>query len=661
MSSSFRECAAIIERLDRAVLDLHARSQLLQLPSLEEAEWYQLLRQKLVPQLLDEQFLVVAVVGGTNIGKSVVFNHLAQSRASATSPFAAGTKHPVCLVPPGFEDRHDLAKIFEGFELQQWMTAEAPLEEREDGADLLFWRTSPQTPENLLVLDTPDVDSDALINWKRADKVRRSADVLVAVLTQQKHNDAAVKTFFRKAAAEGKVVVVVFNQVQIEYDYDIWPRWLEVFCRGTGISPEIVYLTPIDRAAAEEQRLPFYEQAWPPAADGEGAAAESEGSGNGQPGEADTAGQQITSEPRDLSKDLSRLRFHEIKLRTLYGSMRHLLDRREGVPAFLQDVQRRSGRFQSATELMATELRTVTDDWPTVPQRALIGEIRHWWQDRREGWSAKVHGFYNVVGDKVAWPFRFARDHISGPPPEPFEVYRRQEWSRVLETVERIYTKLTELSELGHELLSVRLEQLLAGTSRVELLRTLEAAHEEIDLQAELRDLVQTEMNQFYEENPQIHRLMKRIDEAAAVGRPALSVVLFMTGFGPAGDVAAQMVAEGATQVVLHVAGDLAGGTVAATVGDAAVGSAASGGAGAVEARLRRMHAAYVARRAQWLLEMLDQHLWGGLLEELYGGATTSQSDAYRRVEQALADLGEQLESHAAGESVAISEDASVG
>lgn len=36
-------------------------------------EWYEVLRQKLAPQLGDRAYLVAAVVGGTNIGKSVVF------------------------------------------------------------------------------------------------------------------------------------------------------------------------------------------------------------------------------------------------------------------------------------------------------------------------------------------------------------------------------------------------------------------------------------------------------------------------------------------------------------------------------------------------------------------------------------------------------------
>jgi hypothetical protein len=253
--TSFHECAETVRTLYAAVGDLERAAKLLRLPPLEGREWYELLRRKLLPQLDDDAFLVVAVVGGTNIGKSVVFNHLPGYKASATSPLASGTKHPVCLVPPGFEERHDLEAIFEGFRLHRWTRSEAALEEHAEHR--LFWQVSERVPENLLVLDTPDIDSDARVNWERADNIRRCADILIAVLTQQKYNDAAVKQFFRKAAAEDKAVIVVFNQCQLPDDEDYWPLWLDTFCGETDIRPEIVYVAPNDRRAAEESRLDF--------------------------------------------------------------------------------------------------------------------------------------------------------------------------------------------------------------------------------------------------------------------------------------------------------------------------------------------------------------------------------------------------------------------
>ena len=80
----------------------------------------------------------------------------------------------------------------------------------------------------------PDVDSDVTVNWRRARAVRQVADVILAVLTQQKYNDATVKQFFREAVAADKPIVVLFNQCHVEGDRDYWPRWLATFREETG-------------------------------------------------------------------------------------------------------------------------------------------------------------------------------------------------------------------------------------------------------------------------------------------------------------------------------------------------------------------------------------------------------------------------------------------
>eukprot|EP00913_Durusdinium_trenchii_P013385 g12566.t1 len=622
MNASFRECAETTQRLHDAVLSLERECALLQIAPLEGREWFELLRQKLLPQLRDDAFLVVAVVGGTNIGKSVIFNHLAGCRASATSPLASGTKHPVCLVPPGFVERHELADIFEGFTLEEWSSSEKALKETDE--HLLFWRPSEETPENLLVLDTPDIDSDAPVNWQRADHIRRSADVLIAVLTQQKYNDAAVKQFFRKAAEEDKAILVVFNQCQLPEDDKYWPLWLDTFCSETGIDPEFVYVAPSDREAAEENRLPFYERDWP---------LEDE----------PKVHQNGDNHQRSLSDDLSQLRFQDVKLRTLRGSLNRLLDGDGGVPAYLGDVRKSGGRFQAAADILSKDKLARLDHWPSIPNSIMVSEVRRWWQQEREGWSAKIHGFYNTVGSGVTWPFRFAKQKIQGDQLPPIDEYRKREWKSILDTVEEIYDKFTLLSHSGNALLEARLEKLLGGMTRSQLLQTLESAHVGIDIEAELRDLVSKEMESFRDESPKLYTTLKRIDKTAAAVRPAASVVLFLTGFGPAGDAAAHVVADSAIQSVVHVAGEVTGGTVAAAVGDQAISGTASSGLGYIEAKFRRLHAAFIGRRVQWLLEQLRTHLWGSLLDELTEGATISQSAAYAAVQSTLDELARQM------------------
>lgn len=648
MTGMFRNCAQTTQRLYRGVQTLERDAALLQTPPLAGREWFELLRQKLIPQLTDDSFLVAAVVGGTNIGKSVVFNHLAGCRASATSPLASGTKHPVCLVPKGFAETHDLATIFEGFTLKEWKTSEQSLQET--GEHLLFWRHSPETAENLLVLDTPDIDSDAPVNWQRADHVRRCADVLIAILTQQKYNDAAVKQFFRRAAEEDKAVIIVFNQCQLPADEEYWPLWIGTFCRETGIEPEIVYVAPNDRAAAEEGRLPFYEREWP-AGDVENAAVATTGLPGSDEFEPQSAGNSLQDaerppldDSRNLAGDLSQLKFEEIKLRTLRGSLMQLLNDERGAPAWLRELAARSGRFQSAADLLSGDKLARLDDWPAVPNALLVGELRRWWQTERQGWSKSVHEFYNSVGSGILWPFRFAKQKLQGEQPPPFELHRRREWNAILETVEKAYERLTVLSDAGNKLLESRLQTLLTGEARSRLIDTLERQHAEVDFERQLREVVEREMANFQQESPKTYGFLKRLDKTAAAVRPATSVVLFLTGMGPAGDAAAHIVADSAVQTVVHVAGDVTGGTVAAAVGDQAISGTASSSLGYVEAKFRKLHAAFTGRRVQWLLEHMRTHLWGSLLEELAAGAAIAQTESYREVQSALQELEQQLQ-----------------
>ena len=619
MSFTYAACADHVCRLHAAVRQLEAQSRSLQLAPLIGREWFELLERKLLPQLTDDAFLVVAVVGGTNIGKSVIFNHLAGCRASATSPFASGTKHPVCLVPPGFEQRHDLHSIFRGFELREWTVADAALEDHPE--HFLNWRTSESTPSNLLILDTPDIDGDVRVNWERADNIRRSADVLVAVLTQQKYNDAAVKQFFRKAADEDKAVLVVFNQVLLPDDETYWPIWLKTFCDETGVQPEFVYLAPADRRAAEENRLPFYV-----------------GHVFNVPG-SDGHVENVPHETRSLKDDISSLHFREIKLRTLRGSLRSVLNTETGLSAYLKEITQRSAEFETATELLSTHQLADNSDWPPMSNSVIVHEVRLWWQQQREGWTKTVHDFYNAVGSGLLKPFSMLRNRWQTDRTSPVEQYRQREWQTILDTVESVYERLRWFAELGNPLLQPRIEKLLGGKSRVEMLELLKTRHDLMDLEHEVRDLVAAEMEAFRKDNPKPYLFMKWIDHGAAAVRPVTSVCLFVTGFGPAGHAVHQVAASTALQFAV----DIAGGTVSAVAGESAISGAASTGAGFFEARFRRLHARFAAKRAGWLARMLKDHLFGDLPEELQSAIAVPQSESFQTVRETMHLLAQEV------------------
>ncbi|MDZ4686447.1 MAG: GTPase [Planctomycetaceae bacterium] len=614
MSAALSEYAALVSRLATSLTALERAAVVLQTPPLAGREWYDLLVRKLVPQLGEEAFLVVAVTGGTNVGKSIVFNHLAGFAASEATPRAAGTKHPVCLMPEGFVEKHDVAALFPSFQLEPWFEQGQALRETAD--HLLFWRTSGTVPANLLLLDTPDIDSDAVVNWQRADAVRQAADVLIAVLTQQKYNDAAVKQFFRKAAAEEKAVVVVFNLCELPDDDAFWPMWLQTFASETGVQPLYVYLAPNDRTAANSLSLGFQERRW-----------------SGDEG--------VTSiEVNDavaLQDVFARLRFADIKLQTLRGSLAVIADEQAGLPGYLREVAFRSGEFRSAAELLTANQLAEVDDWPAPPTPEVIAQVRQWWATQRDGWAAKVHGVYDTVGQTILTPFRYARGWLQGPAVPPWDLYRQQEWNAVVRALGKVYTKLEWLSDLGHPLLKGRLEPILDGTRRGRVLQALDDDHRQVDFTRLLADTVEQELRSFRTENPNLFQWFKRLDEATAAARPALTIVLGITGVGlPVGEVATHFASQGLIQGAMHVAGDVVGGTAVATVGETAISQTASGGAGYLQAKFHRLQEAFTSQRAAWLAERLQRLVLGDLAAELQAAASVGQSAEYRAVTEVL-------------------------
>lgn len=609
MSLDFASWAAQVQQLDEAIAALVPAAARIGVQAPEGLEWFELLEHKLRPQLESEPFLVVAIVGGTNIGKSLLFNHLAGEVASAVSPLAAGTKHPVCLVPPGVDDGDMLARLFENFTLRAWKSPDEALEESPE--NLLFWRMGPNVPERLLLLDAPDVDSDAKVNWQRAHAIRQAADVLVAVLTQQKYNDAAVKQFFREAVQADKPIVVAFNQVDLEGDRPYWPLWLDTFRAQTGADPELVYVVPLDRVAARELRLPFHA--------------------------VGSDGRQEPSGPSSLREELAAMHFDAIKIRTLRGALSRVLDPDDGAPAYLTTIRAAADDFAAARDaLSATEMARVA--WPALPPRVLVNEIGAWWDASRSTWSRNIHGFYRTIGQGLTWPIRTVWNMSQPEGTDPLEAFRRQERGAIVLAVEKMLDELDRLAQVGNETLRPRLMQLLSGHSRQKLLAHIEEAHAELPaVDDDYRAFLRAELDAWRERNPRAVIFLRSLDHAAALARPAITITLAVSGWVVAGDLAIQ--AAGHTAVELAREAAITGGI---TVGGEAVVSTTSEGVRQAAGRLfGRLQAQYAQRRATWLAQWLERELLGDLLAELRQGAEVPQSEAFVRVEERLEQLRE--------------------
>jgi hypothetical protein len=340
-----------------------------------------------------------------------------------------------------------------------------------------------------------------------------------------------------------------------------------------------------------------------------------------------------------LQAALSRLHFAEIKLRTLRGALEHIAGP-NGVEAYLSQIRISSGDYRSAAELLTAHRLAEVDHWPTPPTSLLIRSIRAWWAGQRTGWSAQVHGFYNTVGDWLMKPVRSVNVWISGPAEPPWKLYRREEWNAVLRAVEKVYERLEWLTQLGHELLKRHLDAVLSGTTRAELLERLSREHAQCDFSSELDRLVALELDAFRRESPHYFQFFQRLDVAAAAARPGLSVALGLSGIGlPFGEAATHLASHAVMQTALHVVGDVAGGTMAAAVGESAISSTAGSGIAYLQARFHRLQSAFTAGRVAWLAQQLEKDLLGPTTRQLAQAVAVPQSEAFQQVEAALAEL----------------------
>jgi len=280
--------------------------------------------------------------------------------------------------------------------------------------------------------------------------------------------------------------------------------------------------------------------------------------------------------------------------------------------------------------------------WPAVPPQLLVEEIRDWWDAHRSPWARRVHGVYRTIGRGVGWPIVAAWRAMNGPPTDPLVNFRARERAALVEAVEKLLDELDRLRRVGNETLRPRLEQLLSGSSRASLLARIEAAHADLPaLDDDYRATLRTELDRWGSENPGAISFLQSLDHASAIARPAITVVLLVTGTL----VGSEVVGQTALHLAGHTAGNLATEAAIAgsiTVGGEAVVTATSEGVRQTAARLfRRLQASYAESRAAWLAAWLDRELLGGLLADLRGGAEAPRSAGFRAASSALAALRE--------------------
>jgi hypothetical protein len=619
---TYRAWVAKIGALADSIRSLDHLAQEMGLPPAEQAEWHGNLFQKLLPQLAVEPFLVVAVTGGTNTGKSAVFNHLVGSRTSLVDPNATQTRHPVCSVAKKFlaEHRGDLERTFADFELHAWQSERDAVEP--GPANRLVVREAAGTqPERLLLLDTPDVDGTLKENWRLAEIVRHAADMLVCVLTQQKYNDAAVRDFFRRAAEVDKTVMVVFNMVhapETPRQREVVAGWLKTFRAQTGVEPMHVYVAPWDEAAVEANRLPFFPL---------------------------TAG---ASDPR---RDLADLQFEAIKIRSFRGSLRGTFDMQNGVPAFLDRIAGRANQYAQLRGTLARMHYSDRLDLPAFPPRLLMNEIWNWLAPRRTRFDRLVHGAAAVGWSAVTGAVRkvqTAAGRMAGgaalqAAPDEVQQFHQRERDCLRIAVARWLDRLDDYRRVGSELLKAELEQALVAVDRQRLFDELERRHRAMPMISESsRRFIHEELDQFERNNPRLVKTLTAGILAAAVARPVATVTLGYMG-GHAFD-------SLAWHVVVNWMTDLTAGAAGAAVGEAAV---VQTGQIALVPLVRRLYTRLYQERTEALFNEMNSLVLGPIFERIDRFAAAADTAEFRTARESIAALRLSFEASGAAEQIA--------
>jgi hypothetical protein len=197
-------------------------------------EWSNLLTYKLVPHLAGEGCLVVAVAGGTNTGKSTVFNTILGRHVSPIVTTAAATCHPVIAANVRRGQECLDGRLVPEFECVP-LADPGEVTRHDTSEDTLFVAEDASLPDDLVLMDTPDIDSIDTGNWDQADCIRAAGDVIVAVVTGEKYKDERVVRFFREALASGRVIVPLINKADPRNDYSVARRQLTEFCSDVGV------------------------------------------------------------------------------------------------------------------------------------------------------------------------------------------------------------------------------------------------------------------------------------------------------------------------------------------------------------------------------------------------------------------------------------------
>ena len=568
-------------------------------------DWHGQLFGKLRPQVTRGEVLVAAVCGGTNTGKSLITNVLAGTEISRSLPEAARTVHPVASLPRGMADEAEVSALFPGFTPHRWQGGEDALGGPDAAEDVIVWREDPsgRQPRRLILVDTPDVDGTLRENWRRAEAVRDACDVIVAVLTHQKYNDAAVREFFTAAAGAGKSLVVVFNMVDWPAQRERIGGWLATFVAETGAETLAVYAVPHDFARARAASIEFHRI---PELTG----------GAVDPG----AG------PIDLATELAGVDFDRIKLRAMEGAFRVVVDPAGGMGAWLDRIESESRGWQASRQLLAEEAR-VSVALPAAPGEVVWKEIWDWLEPRRSRLDISLSRVYRAAGGGVSWVGE--RVGLLRSDAERKRDFAAEELQALKAGLSDFIERLDGASRRDPRLRTL-LEPVLVAGDRAGWFAELERRHAALPMVSDdYRTFVRAELDRFSAENPRVLKTLLAGLSVGSVARPCVTVGLLVAG-GAA--VPAAAAAGHGLGTLVHTSFDYFVWAAAPLAGEGVLGLTVAG----LKPLIERLFAGWSAERGRVLTGTLHDVVLGRIPEEIERRASAAARPDVARARRLL-------------------------
>ena len=199
------------------------------------------------PRLSNLEAPLLAVVGGsTGAGKSTLVNALIGLPVTRTGVIRPTTRQPILLHSPADAGWFASSRILPGLARVTGVVREAPANqagEEPDAAQIgsVVLVADQRVPQDLAILDAPDVDSIADENRELAAQLLAAADLWLFATTANRYADAVPWKLLDDAAARDITVGVVLNRVpagaEAEIEADLRQMLGE---RGLGSAPVFV-------------------------------------------------------------------------------------------------------------------------------------------------------------------------------------------------------------------------------------------------------------------------------------------------------------------------------------------------------------------------------------------------------------------------------------